>query len=68
MDTGFTSFSSAVAKESCGIRRDVIMDFGAFDSEERQRAYLEPYLPPGFLDTESGKALASRAAYWLHGR
>ena len=43
-------------------------DLGVFDSEERQRAYMERYLPLGFLNGPSGTVLASRAAYWLHGR
>ena len=58
--------SSATAKD--GDKRLTFTDLGVFDSEEGQRAYLERYLPMGFLDSPSGKALASRAAYWLHGR
>ena len=58
--------SSAVAKE--GQEVVVVTDLGAFDSGEDQRAYMEQYLPPQFLDTSSGTELALRAAYWLHGR
>jgi len=58
--------SSATAKD--GDERLTFTDLGMFDSEEGQRAYMERYLPMGFLDSPSGKALASRAAYWLHGR
>jgi hypothetical protein len=62
-----TVLVSAVAKEG-GLKPEMMTDLGAFDTEETQRAYLEHYLPPGFLDTASGKAVASRVGYWLHGR
>jgi hypothetical protein len=62
-----TVLGSAVAKEG-GLEPEMVTDLGAFDTEETQRAYLEHYLPPGFLDTASGKAVASRVGYWLHGR
>jgi len=57
---------SATAKEGGEVL--TFTDLGVFDSEEGQRAYMERYLPMGFLDGPSGKVLASRAAYWLHGR
>lgn len=60
-------FSSVVAKED-GIRSEVVTDIGAFDNEEEQRAYLQYYCPPGFLDKELGRAVAFRSGYWLHGR
>jgi hypothetical protein len=63
-----TVLDSAVAKESGQPPPKTVTDLGAFDNEEDQRAYLEYYLPPGFLETASGKAMASRAGYWLHGR
>jgi hypothetical protein len=62
-----TVLGSAVAKEG-GLKSETMTDLGAFDNKEDQQAYLERYLPPGFLDTVSGKAMASRAGYWLHGR
>jgi len=58
--------SSAVAKDGCEVL--TFTDLGVFDSEEGQWAYMERYLPLGFLGSPAGKALASRAAYWLHGR
>ena len=57
---------SAIAKQGGEVL--TFTDLGAFDSEERQRAYMERYLPLGFLNGPSGTVLASRAAYWLHGR
>jgi hypothetical protein len=62
-----TVLGSVVAKDG-GLEPETMTDLGAFDNKEDQQAYLEQYLPPGFLDTVSGKALASRAGYWLHGR
>jgi hypothetical protein len=41
---------------------------GGFDDEGGQRAYLEQYFPPGFLDTPEGKEIVSRVGYWLRGR
>jgi hypothetical protein len=61
-------FGSAVAKEDGRPPPETITDIGAFDAMEDQRDYLEKYLPPGFLDSEKGKPLASRLAQWLHGR
>ena len=58
--------SSMIAKQGGNV--DTFTDLGVFDSEEGQRAYMERYLPLGFLGSPAGKALASRAAYWLHGR
>ncbi|KAG8816164.1 hypothetical protein FRC17_000410 [Serendipita sp. 399] len=46
----------------------MITDLGAYNNEGDQRAYFKQYLPPGFLDTDLEKAVASRAGYWLHGR
>ena len=62
-----TVLGSVVAKET-GRQPETVTDLGAFDNEEDQRAYLEQYLPPGFLDTDSGNQLARRLGYWLHGR
>ncbi|KAG8813639.1 hypothetical protein FRC17_001475, partial [Serendipita sp. 399] len=59
-------FTHAVAK--IGYEPEMITDLGAYDNEEDQRAYFKQYLPQGFLDTDPGKAVASRAGYWLHGR
>jgi len=58
--------SSRIAKEGGEVQ--TFTDLGVFDSEEGQRAYMERYLPSGFLNGPSGEKLASRAAYWLHGR
>lgn len=60
--------ASAVAKEDGSHPPETVTDLGAFDNEKDQREYLEKYLPPGFLDTPSGNAVATRAGYWLHGR
>jgi hypothetical protein len=59
---------SAVAKEGRRPLPETVTDLGAFDDAEDQYEYLKTYLPPNFLDTDSGKALASRVEYWLHGR
>ena len=45
-----------------------VTEIGGFDDEDGRRAYLERYLPPGFLDTSEGKEIASRVGYWLRGR
>jgi len=66
MDKIGAVFSSAIAKE--GGEPLTFTDLGVFDSGEGQREYMEQYLPSKFLDSDSGTALASRAAYWLHGR
>ncbi|KIM25388.1 hypothetical protein M408DRAFT_210132 [Serendipita vermifera MAFF 305830] len=58
---------SVVAKEG-GIATETVTDIGAFDNEEDQRAHLQYYCPPGFLDTDLGMEVASRSGYWLHGR
>jgi hypothetical protein len=61
-------FYSAVAKEDGCPPPKTLTDIGAFDCMEDQHDYLEKYFPPGVLDTDGGKALASRVAHWLHGR
>ena len=61
-----TAVGSVVAKE--GPAPITISDVGAFDSAQEQQYYLEQYLPPGFVKTESGKCLMTRAALWLRGR
>jgi len=61
-----TVLGSMIAKQG-GIVH-TFTDLGVFDSEEGQRAYMERYLPSGFLESPSGEKLALRAAYWLHGR
>lgn len=61
-----TVLGSVVAKE--GPQPKTETDLGAFDNEQSQRAYLECYLPPNFLDSDAGKLVASRIGYWLHGR
>jgi len=61
-----TVVGSAVAKES---RSPVtVTEIGGFDDEGGWRAYLEQYVPPGFLDTSEGKEITSRVGYWLRGR
>jgi hypothetical protein len=57
---------SVVAKERGG--PETVTEIGGFDDESGQQAYLEQYLPPGFLDTPLGKEIASRVGYWLRGR
>jgi len=47
---------------------ETVTEIGGFDDEDSQRAYLEQYLPPGFLDTSEGKEIASRVGFWLRGR
>jgi hypothetical protein len=66
MQTMQAVLGSSVAKE--GQEAIMITNLGAFDNEQAQKAYLEYYLPPKFLETDSGKVLATRVAYWLHGR
>ena len=61
-----TVISSAVATE--GTHGPLVTETGGFDDGVGQRAYLERYLPPGFLDTPLGKEIESRAGYWLRGR
>ena len=61
-----TVFGSTVAKE--GGVSETVTEIGGFDDEDSRRAYLERYLPLGFLDTSKGKEIASRVGYWLHGR
>ncbi|KAJ7510875.1 hypothetical protein B0H11DRAFT_2215613 [Mycena galericulata] len=43
-------------------------DTGAFDDPTGHERYLRRFLPPSFLETESGKAFIPRAWRWLHGR
>ena len=57
---------SVVAKE--GGSAETVTEIGAFDDENGRQAYLEWYLPPGYLDTSEGKEIASRVGYWLRGR
>jgi hypothetical protein len=61
-----TVLGSVVAKE--GDLAPTMTDVGGFENEADQRAYLEQYLPPAFLDTQLGEEVASRAGYWLRGR
>ena len=56
---------SVVAKEGGPV---TVTEIGGFDDEDGRRAYLEQYLPPGFLDTSEGKEIAFRVGYWLRGR
>ena len=55
-----------VAKEGGG--PEMMTEIGGFDDADGQRAYLERYFLPGFLDKPEGKAIASRVGYWLRGR
>jgi hypothetical protein len=57
---------SSVAKDPSTM--PIVTDTGSFDNEDHQRAYLEQYLPSGYLDTADGKLLATRVGHWLHGR
>ena len=57
---------SVVAKE--GDLLPTMTSIGGFDNMDDQRAYLQHYLPPGFLDTTQGEEIARRAGYWLRGR
>jgi hypothetical protein len=67
IDVVETAVRSVVAKE--GAPPPVtVTDLGAFDSADEQRLYVEQYLPPEFLQTESGKCLVTRLSLWLHGR
>ncbi len=59
--------TSVVAKERPD-RFETVTEIGGFDDEDGQRAYLEEYLPHGYLDTSEGKEIASRVGYWLRGR
>jgi hypothetical protein len=61
-----TDLGSMVAKEGPGLR--TITEMGGFDDKDHQRAYLEQYFPPDFLNTPDGKEIASRVGYWLRGR
>jgi hypothetical protein len=58
---------SAIVKQS-SFPSITITDTGAFNDTKSQFAYLEKYLPKGYLRTEEGKVVASRTGYWLHGR
>ena len=57
---------SVVAKEGGSL--ETVTETGGFDNEIGQRAYLQKYLPLGFLETSEGKEIASRVGYWLRGR
>lgn len=59
---------SAVAKDGSGNEAKTLTEVGGFDNEGDQQAYLEQYLPPGFLDTSTGKEIRPRVGYWLRGR
>lgn len=59
---------SVIAKEGSGNKPETVTEVSGFDNEGDQQAYLEQYLPPGFLDTSKGKEIRSRVAYWLRGR
>ncbi len=60
---------SVVAKElEDPVPFDMVTEIGGFDDEDGQLAYLNQYLPPGYLDTSQGKEIASRVGYWLRGR
>jgi hypothetical protein len=60
------ALKSVVAKKNG--KTDTFIDLGAFESKVNQLTYIQRYLPPHFLTTESGKRLASRIGFWLHGR
>lgn len=47
---------------------ETVTEIGGFDDENDQRAYLEQYCPPGYLDKPLGKEIVSRVGYWLRGR
>ncbi|KAG6808850.1 hypothetical protein H0H92_002577 [Tricholoma furcatifolium] len=48
---------------------DTIKATGSFiESDDQIVRYLNYYLPPSYLKTESGQELVSRAQYWLFGR
>ncbi|RDB22393.1 hypothetical protein Hypma_010467 [Hypsizygus marmoreus] len=59
------AMSSAIMKDS---KYRWCSDTGAFDDLHVQRRYLEKYLPPSLISTNSGKRLMERIGYWLHGR
>ncbi|KAG6823046.1 hypothetical protein H0H92_011590, partial [Tricholoma furcatifolium] len=61
------SVSSSIAKDSA--RAIKVQDTGSHVNKEDQiNRYLEYYLPPGHLNTPTGKELLQRARYWLVGR
>jgi hypothetical protein len=62
-----TVLGSVVAKQRDD-KPETVTEIGGFDDKDGQRAYLEQYVPPGFLDTALGKDVASRVGYWLRGR
>lgn len=62
-----TVIGSVVSKLHCLPSR-TITETGAFNDAKSLRAYLKRYLPKEYLCTEEGKAVISRAGYWLHGR
>lgn len=45
-----------------------LSDTGAFDDKESHQRYIEPFFPPAYRDSESGKALIRRMWQWLRGR
>jgi hypothetical protein len=59
---------SSVASKQASFPSTTITNTGAFNDARSQRAYLKRYLPKGYLNTDEGKAVVSRARFWLHGR
>ena len=59
------AMASAIMKES---KYRWCSDTGAFDDLDEQRRYIEKYLPPSFLSSNSGMRLIQRIGYWLRGR
>ncbi|KAG6831988.1 hypothetical protein H0H87_003132 [Tephrocybe sp. NHM501043] len=61
------ALSSIVAKHN-HINAGVTGTGSWVDTPDNVKKYLAKYLPPSYLDMESGKMLVSRASYWLYGR
>ena len=59
------AMASAIMKES---KYRWCSDTGAFDDLDEQRRYVERYLPPSLLLSNSGMRLIRRIGYWLRGR
>lgn len=59
------AMASAIMKES---KYRWCSDTGAFDDLDEQRRYVEKYLPPSLLSSNSGMRLIRRIGYWLRGR
>ncbi|KAH6879719.1 hypothetical protein BKA70DRAFT_1207313 [Coprinopsis sp. MPI-PUGE-AT-0042] len=59
------AMASAIMKDS---KYRWCSDTGAFDQPEVQRAYLQRYFPPKYIESEAGCRLLDRLWYWLHGR